>query len=38
MIAMEYLSSDNYTHLDTVNTIEEWTISDIKVVHWVCSH
>ena len=28
---MEYLSSVNYSHLDTVNTIEEWTTSDIKV-------
>lgn len=27
---MEYLTDKDYTHLNTVNTIEDWTMSDIK--------
>lgn len=33
---MEYLTEEKYTHLDTVNTIEDWNIRDVKVC--VCVH
>jgi hypothetical protein len=30
---MEYLNEENYTHLDTVNRIDEWSLSDVKVIY-----
>lgn len=31
-MVMEYFTSNNYTHLNTVNRIEDWSETDIKVI------